>query len=99
MKNILKPQSKVNAKAVVGNTKKKRNKIKLAYLSLLALLLILSIGYTGYNYLKTHSLISKAASMTYVGARGSNKYYTCKDYIQASYKDGAGNTITDKYLL
>ena len=64
-------RSKANStKAVVGNTKKKRNKIKLAYLSLVALLLLSSAAYLGYGYLQTRTFKAQAAAWTLIRSPG-----------------------------
>lgn len=82
MKNPFK-KSKTNTKSrvVVGGKKKTpRSKWKIAYLSLVGLLLFTTIGYGGYGIVKARSLKAKAGSWTYLYGYSGVKLYACKTF-------------------
>jgi hypothetical protein len=94
MKNFLKlkkSSTKARSKVVVGGTKKKkRNLLKAVYFSILAVLLLSTVGYTGLNYYKGHQLKAKADSWTYIKLNGLPEQYEplaygCKVSVNSIY--------------
>lgn len=81
---VTKKQTKPKPKSKsVVSVFKPRTKWQVGFLVTAAILLLSSVGYTGYHKLKADSLTAKAAGYTFIMMDGNTTAVACKNYVPA----------------